>query len=154
MQEERQKRKDLCVCGAGEPAQNAYKFFGLQDMWLQRVHKGGCEGKGRVDAQRVLQEMHEGLLEKPESTLFKAFFGGFPAIKQGVGFAKACLCQVPKAVRKQPLPPEGCNYCGCSGIFEGELEGFNGGINRVQSRGYQVHEEEVQPVVKQKKVLL
>lgn len=28
---------------------------------------------------------------------------------------KACLCQVPKAVRKQPLPPEGCNYCGCSG---------------------------------------
>ncbi len=28
---------------------------------------------------------------------------------------KACLCQVPKAVRKQPLPPEGCNYCGCVG---------------------------------------
>jgi hypothetical protein len=24
---------------------------------------------------------------------------------------------VPKAVRKQPLPADGCNYCGCNGIM-------------------------------------
>ena len=28
---------------------------------------------------------------------------------------QACLCQVPKLVRKTLLPPEGCSFCGCSG---------------------------------------
>ena len=28
---------------------------------------------------------------------------------------QACLCQVPKLVRKSLLPPEGCSFCGCSG---------------------------------------
>ncbi|KAM3134873.1 hypothetical protein pb186bvf_013042 [Paramecium bursaria] len=29
--------------------------------------------------------------------------------------AKSCLCQVPRAVRKKPLPAHGCQYCGCHG---------------------------------------
>eukprot|EP01017_Pseudomicrothorax_dubius_P039466 TRINITY_DN6059_c0_g5_i2.p1 TRINITY_DN6059_c0_g5~~TRINITY_DN6059_c0_g5_i2.p1 ORF type:complete len:391 (-),score=84.12 TRINITY_DN6059_c0_g5_i2:80-1204(-) len=28
---------------------------------------------------------------------------------------RACLCQVPNAVRKTPLPGDGCKFCGCHG---------------------------------------
>lgn len=75
----------------------------------RKVHIGsagcktcGCKGCTKEDMKEREELMRNGCCKK----CMKAFSKN----------QKACLCQVPKAVRKQPLPPEGCNYCGCLGI--------------------------------------
>jgi hypothetical protein len=36
---------------------------------------------------------------------------------------KACLCQVPRVVRKNELPALGCKYCGCGGCNPEDKKG-------------------------------
>ena len=58
------------LCGSSEPTENAYQFPGLQNLWMQGMHEGRSQGEGRINAEWVLQKVHESFFQKSEGFFF------------------------------------------------------------------------------------
>eukprot|EP00357_Protocruzia_adherens_P027802 CAMPEP_0115042014 /NCGR_PEP_ID=MMETSP0216-20121206/46014_1 /TAXON_ID=223996 /ORGANISM="Protocruzia adherens, Strain Boccale" /LENGTH=352 /DNA_ID=CAMNT_0002424049 /DNA_START=9 /DNA_END=1068 /DNA_ORIENTATION=- len=61
-----------------------------------------------------------------------------PCMKAFSNNGKACLCQVPRMVRRGPLPPDGCKICKCHGCNP-DFEEPQGRQNRDRSQKHHHH---------------
>ncbi|CAK84889.1 unnamed protein product (macronuclear) [Paramecium tetraurelia] len=106
-----------CVCIV--PA--SQRRIQIGEQGCLSCHCTGCSIEDEKKKQKKIKKKRKSssVSSSDESSEFKTVNGCckkcMKAFSKMGKEAKSCLCQVPRAVRKKPLPAHGCQYCGCHG---------------------------------------